>query len=44
VNKVNNVYTDITSIQSHRGCEDDIDGMCDGIDGLTNATKCDECL
>ena len=40
--KVNNVYTDIPSIQSRQDSKVDIDGLCDDIDCSTNATKCDE--
>lgn len=44
-NKVDTVYTDIPSIQSHMKKivrDDNVEGMCDGIDGSTNATVCDE--
>jgi len=45
LNTVDTVYTDIPSIPSHKkkikkDC--DVEGMCDGIDGSTNATVCDE--
>lgn len=45
LNTVDTVYTDIPSIPSHEKKikEDDcVEGMCDGIDGSTNATVCDE--
>jgi len=42
---VDTVYTDIPSIPSHmkkiKKC-DDVVGLCDGIDGSTNVTVCDE--
>ena len=42
---VDTVYTDIPSIPSHmkKNVKDgNVEGMCDGIDGSTNATVCDE--
>ena len=45
LNTVDTVYTDIPSIPSHIKKikkDDDVEGMCDGIDGSTNATVCDE--
>ncbi len=42
---VDTVYTDIPSIPSHMNKikkDDDVEGLCDGIDGSTNATVCDE--
>ena len=45
LNTVDTVYTDIPSIPSHKKKimkDENIEGMCDGIDGSTNATVCDE--
>lgn len=45
MNTVDTVYTDIPSIPSHKKkIKEDycVVGMCDGIDGSTNATVCDE--